>query len=148
MVIDHDIFVLVALCAIVGLVALFATRAFRRLRPSVAASVGGEPQLHRTGLTQRIVFTVIGGGMMIPDLLVPIFGEVADLVIAIVLAYAWYTYYAQAGAPVVPVHRTRDFPLGVDECFRCNGTGFTDGKIDPLCGGKGWVPAQNRPAVR
>ena len=142
----HDVFEVLVLCAVIVALVLFAMWARRRLRPPVAPFFAGKPPLRRSGLTQRVVFTVIGGGMMIPDLLVPVFGEVADLVIAIVLAYAWYTYYAQPGTPLVRLTRAREFPAGVDECVRCGGSGFTDGKIDPLCAGKGWVPGNHRPA--
>ena len=96
----------------------------------------------RPGFKPRMMLTIAGVAVMIPELLLPVVGEIVDVGIAALLAYGWYTFFKQPVALAAP---PRDLPAGVDECVRCHGSGFTDGAIDPLCGGKGWVPARNQP---
>ncbi|MDB5026536.1 MAG: hypothetical protein JWO66_225 [Candidatus Eremiobacteraeota bacterium] len=108
--------------------------------PSETLRLG--PPSSRPGFTPRVVLTIAGVAIMIPELLLPVVGEIVDAGIAALLAYSWYTFFKQ---PRALVSRARALPLGVDECVRCHGAGFVDGAIDPLCGGKGWVSAPNRP---
>ncbi|GAC1581356.1 MAG: hypothetical protein NVS3B7_16420 [Candidatus Elarobacter sp.] len=144
----HDILIATAaICAtVIGVALVFARGRARRFRDPAfvpGAMRGTGAQRRRTGLTPRIVFTVLGGAMMIPDLLVPILGEAADLVILVVLGYAWYTYFSPSRPTAPPIAQPK--PPGVEECFRCGGTGFVEAKTCGLCAGNGWVPAHHRP---
>jgi hypothetical protein len=140
-----------AICAtVLTLVFLFVRARSRRripapvLRHAVDAHQAGSrmPLGARHGFKPRMILTMIGGAVMIPELFLPVVGEIVDLGIFAVLAYSWYSFFKQPLALGPP---PRILPDGVDECIRCHGTGFTDGAIDPLCAGKGWVPARNQP---
>jgi heme exporter protein D len=140
-----------AICAtVLTLVFLFVRARSRRRIPEpvlrhaarLHEAYGRTPVAARPGFGPRMVLTIAGVAVMIPELLLPVVGEIVDVGIAALLAYAWYSFFRQPVALAAP---PRDLPPGVDECVRCHGTGFTDGAIDPLCNGKGWVPARNQP---
>ncbi len=143
----------IAICAtVLTLVFLFVRARGRRRLPEpvlrraarIAPRPGGEPLPlgARPGFKPRVVLTIAGVAIMIPELLLPVVGEIVDVGIAALLAYAWYSFLKR---PVALGPPPRDLPAGVDECVRCDGSGFADGAIDPLCGGRGWIPARNRP---
>ncbi|MEA2720768.1 MAG: hypothetical protein QOJ39_2632, partial [Candidatus Eremiobacteraeota bacterium] len=46
-------------------------------------------------LTQRVGATVVGGGLMVPDLALPVAGEIADVAIVIFVIWYWYTFFKQ-----------------------------------------------------
>jgi heme exporter protein D len=140
-----------AICAtVLTLVFLFVRARSRRRIPErvrhhaarLHEAGGRMPLGSRPGFRPRMILTIAGVAVMIPELLLPVVGEIVDVGIAALLAYSWYSFFKQ---PIALGPPPRNFPLGVDECVRCQGTGFTDGAIDPLCAGKGWVPARNQP---
>jgi hypothetical protein len=140
-----------AICATVLTLVFLAIRARSRRRipqpvlrhATRLPDAGGRTALGaRPGFRPRMVLTIAGIAVMIPELLLPVVGEIVDIGIMALLAYSWYSFFKQPLALGPP---QRNLPLGVDECVRCQGTGFTDGAIDPLCAGKGWVPARNQP---
>jgi hypothetical protein len=141
-----------AICATVLTLVFLAVRARSRRRipepvlrqASLYVPPGARalPPGRRPGFKPRMLLTVAGIAIAIPELLLPVVGEVVDIGIMALLAYSWYSFFKQ---PIALGPPPRILPAGVDECVRCNGTGFTDGAIDPLCAGKGWVPARNQP---
>ncbi|HWT04511.1 MAG TPA: hypothetical protein VN224_02040 [Xanthomonadales bacterium] len=46
-------------------------------------------------LTQRVGATVIGGTMMVPDLVIPVGGEIADVAIVVFVIWYWYSFFKQ-----------------------------------------------------
>ena len=142
-----------AICGtVLALVFLFVRARSRRRIPEPVFRHGARtleahardrtPVACRPGFRPRMMLTIAGVAIMIPELLLPVVGEIVDVGIAALLAYSWYSFLKQPVALAAP---PRNLPAGVDECIRCHGTGFTDGAIDPLCAGKGWVPARNQP---
>jgi hypothetical protein len=44
-------------------------------------------------LTQRVGATVVGAGVMMPDLTIPVFGELADVAVIAFLIFYWWTFF-------------------------------------------------------